>query len=281
MALIEMNFFSNSLKRTVTVNVVIPTDKRTFLGEKPREKEYPVLYLLHGIFGNYTDWVCGTTLMKLADAYDLCVVTPSGDNKFYCDSTKSGDMYGTFIAEELPQIIEATFPVSKKREDTFLAGLSMGGFGACVNGLRHPEKFGYLGLFSAGINKEGILNSTNDPGQIFCTRKMYETMFDLDDIKEYDGSVNDPEFLAEDNVKKGLQLPKIWMACGTEDFLVKPNDKFAALLEKLGYDLTYLKWGGGHDWVFWEECINKFIPWLPLKKETAGISSGHVRQDEE
>ena len=275
MAAIEVNFYSNSLMRTATVNVIIPTDKRTDLGQLAAPEKFPVLYLLHGILGNYTDWISGTTVQSLADQYDLCVVMPSGDNKFYVDSSKTGDRYGKFISEELPDFIERTFPVYRDREHSFIAGLSMGGFGACVNGLKHPEKFSCIGLFSAALIKDNILKSRNQNVQDLLTRKNYETIFDLDDAKEFEGSVNDYDQLAE-NLKDAENKPLIWMACGTQDSLHKADAAFAKKLKKLGLEVTWSEWKGKHDWIFWQECIMKFIPWLPIEKGVAGKSSGNV-----
>ena len=276
MAVMEVNFYSNSLMRTATVNVVIPTDKRTNLGQLAAPAKFPVLYLLHGILGNYTDWISGTTVQSLADTYNLCVVMPSGDNKFYCDSQRSGDLYGTFVSEELPDFIERTFPVYSDRDHVFLAGLSMGGFGTIVNGLKHPEKFGCLGLFSAALIKNNILNSRNEDVQDLLTKRNYETMFDLDDARDFEGSVNDYDMLAEKAAASGEALPKIWMACGNDDSLYPANKAFAAKLKKLHYDVDWSHWKGRHDWVFWQECIVKFIPWLPLQESQAGVSSGNV-----
>ena len=276
MAQMEVNFYSNSLMRTATVNVIIPTDKRTNLGQLAAPAKFPVLYLLHGILGNYTDWISGTTVQSLADTYNLCVVMPSGDNKFYVDSTKTGDLYGTFISEELPDFIERTFPVYTDREHTFLAGLSMGGFGTVVNGLKHPEKFGYLGMFSAALIKNNIINSRNTNVQDLLTKKNYETMLDLKNAKDYEGSVNDYEALAEKLASSGDAKPKVWIACGTEDSLYPANEVFAKKLKELGYSVKWSKWKGKHDWIFWQECIVKFIPWLPLGQGEAGKSSGNV-----
>lgn len=276
MAVMEVNFYSNSLMRTATVNVIIPTDKRTNLGQLAAPAKFPVLYLLHGILGNHTDWISGTTVQSLADTYNLCVVMPCGDNKFYVDSTKTGDLYGTFISEELPDFIERTFPVYTDREHTYLAGLSMGGFGAAVNGLKHPEKFGYLGLFSAALIKNNIINSRNTNVQDLLTKKNYETMFDLRNAKDYEGSVNDYDALAEKLAASGAEKPQIWMACGTEDSLYGADEAFAKKLKELGYKVRWSKWKGAHNWVFWQECIVKFIPWLPLEQGEAGKSSGNV-----
>ena len=128
MALIQADFFSKSLMRTVTINVIIPTDKAVFPGmAKPEKKPLKTLYLLHGIFGNYTDWVTGTRLQSWAQDRGLCVVMPSGDNHFYVDNPESESYYGKFIGEDLVEFTRDTFQLSDKREDTFIGGLSMGG----------------------------------------------------------------------------------------------------------------------------------------------------------
>ena len=102
MALIQCNFISKSLMRTVPIQVVLPTDKLTFPGQPaPEEKPLKTLYLLHGIFGNYTDWVSGTRIQSWAEERNLAVVMPSGDNQFYVDNPRSNALYGAFIGREL------------------------------------------------------------------------------------------------------------------------------------------------------------------------------------
>ena len=147
MALIQCNFFSKALMRTVPIQVVLPTDK--FVGPQGIQPEGPfkTLYLLHGIMGNYTDWVSGTRVQSWAQDRNLAVVMPSGDNSFYVDNPKSSANYGTFIGKELVDFTRRTFPLSRKREDTFIGGLSMGGFGSIVNGLQNPETFGAVCAF--------------------------------------------------------------------------------------------------------------------------------------
>ena len=161
MAIIQCNFFSKSLMRTVPIQVVLPTDKFTF-GPSAAAEEKPLktLYLLHGIFGNYTDWVSGTRLQAWAQDRDLCVVMPSGDNSFYVDNRKTSALYGSFISKDLVDFTRRSFPLSRKREDTFIGGLSMGGFGAIVNGLQNPDTFGYVvGLSSALILNQETVNT--------------------------------------------------------------------------------------------------------------------------
>ena len=149
MALIQVNFVSKSLMRTVPIQVILPVDKFS-LSDKPlrEEKPFKTLYLLHGIFGNYTDWVTNTRIQKWAEKKNLAVVMPSGDNAFYVDDPAGGNLYGQFIGQELVDITRRMFPLSRKREDTFIGGLSMGGFGAMRNGLKYHETFGCVISFS-------------------------------------------------------------------------------------------------------------------------------------
>ena len=138
MALVKVDFFSESLMRTVSIQALIPVDKKEIEKEITNEKNtYKTLNLLHGIFGNHTDWVCGTRIQRWAQDHDLAVIMPSGENKFYVDNEKSHEYYSRFIGEELVEVTRQLFPLSLKREDTFIAGLSMGGYGAIINGLKY------------------------------------------------------------------------------------------------------------------------------------------------
>lgn len=277
MALIQCNFNSKSLMRTVPLQVVLPTDKIVFPGQpEPEEKPFKTLYLLHGIFGNYTDWVSGTRIQAWAQNRDLCVVMPSGDNSFYVDNRKTSALYGSFIAKDLIEFTRRSFPLSRKREDTFIGGLSMGGFGAIVNGLQHPETFGrVVGLSAALVLNEQNLNAEYTDF-LMTNRGYYESVFgDLDKVL---GGENDYTALAERGAGRE-DKPRFYLACGTEDGLIGPNHTFRDKLIELGYDVTWEEGPGGHDWTFWDEYILKALEWLPLGDVTQGISSGHVSED--
>lgn len=278
MALMNVSFYSPALRRTVPLTVVLPTDKQ-LPGQKGYQKAapYKTLYLLHGVFGSCLDWLSGTRVRALAQNANLCVVMPSGDNKFYADSRLSGDKYATYIAEDLVRFVEASFPVSKKREDRFIAGLSMGGCGAVVNGLRHPETFGAICGMSSAFIKGNILNSVEEPGHGLFTSTEYRTMFGLDDVKDFEGGKDDYDMLARRTAKR-KQKPEIYLCCGTEDQLLPVNHEFRDLLGELGYSVTYEEWGGDHNWKFWDEAIEKVINWLPLGKAEKGVSSENVQK---
>lgn len=277
MALIRVDYFSPALMRTVTVNAILPTDKMLFGGAGPQQpKKYKTLYLLHGIFGNYTDWVTGTRIQAWAQDKDLVVIMPSGENKFYVDNPKAGDMFGKFIGEELVEFTRRTFPLSDKREDTFIGGLSMGGYGAMRNGLKYHDTFGAICAFSSAFILEGVYASEyQEGGWTMNNRYYYESIFG--DIDKLPGSDMDYNALAKAVAEKGTNIPKIYMACGTEDFLIEANNKFSEYLTELGIEHTYETAPGIHNWVFWDTFIAKALEWLPLDDAEAGISSGNVK----
>ena len=276
MALIQADFFSKSLMRTVTINVIIPTDKMVFPGMPvPEKKPLPTLYLLHGIFGNYTDWVTGTRLQAWAQDKGLCVVMPSGDNHFYVDNPETEQYYGKFIGEDLVQFTRDTFNLSDKREDTFIGGLSMGGYGAIVNGLNYADTFSHIAMLSAGMILERVLASTDDDPMPTHRRGFYKGVFG--DLDKLPGSDKDYKALILKLKAEGKEIPKIYMCCGTEDFLYEKNCDYRDFLREQGVDLTWEEGPGVHNWVFWDEYIRHVLDWLPLGEAVQGVSSGNVR----
>ena len=277
MALIQADFFSPSLMRTVTIHVILPTDKMVFPGMPvPEKKPLKTLYLLHGIFGNYTDWVTGTRLQAWAQDKGLCVVMPSGENRFYVDNPESENYYGKFIGEDLVNFTRDTFRLSDKREDTFIGGLSMGGYGAIVNGLKYSETFGRVVMLSAGMILERVLASKPDDPMPTHRRGFYQSVFgDLDQLR---GSDKDYKALVLKLKKEGKPIPEIYMCCGTEDFLYEPNCDYRDFLIGEGVSVTWEEGPGIHNWTFWDTYIKKALDWLPLGEEVKGIGSGNVRK---
>lgn len=270
-----MNLFSQTLMRTVPVNVILPADKMVFPGTPAREdKPYKTLYLLHGVFGNYTDWVSGTRIQRFAEENDLVVVMPSGDNAFYVDQPKGNNFYGEFIGRELVELTRKMFHLSAKREDTFIGGLSMGGYGALRNGLKYHETFGKIISLSGALLIDEMPKRTND-GPIFIHNRDYaESCFgDLDQLLTSDMN---PKYLIETLKKQGVELPNIYMACGDQDFLLDANKEFVSFLEDNNIEVTFEIGPGDHEWDFWDTYIKKSIEWLPTEKSQEGIGSGNI-----
>ena len=275
MAIIEVNFISKCLMRTVTFNAIIPVDKFGPQAENAEQKPLKTLYLLHGIFGNYTDWVNGTRIQAWAEANDLAVIMPSGENRFYLDDEKSGELYGEFIGKELVEFTRKLFPLSDKREDTFIAGLSMGGYGAIRNGLKYAENFGCVIGLSAALVHDTWKDADNSAPIFTFRRSYYEAIFgEYDKVK---GSDKDPKALLLKLKEEGRPVPKMYLCCGTEDGLVTANRDFRDFLNENDVDLTYVEGPGKHDWVFWDTYIKKVLDWLPLNRTGAGINSGNVK----
>ncbi|MEG1426135.1 MAG: alpha/beta hydrolase family protein [Oscillospiraceae bacterium] len=276
MALAKMNFFSKALMRTVSIQAIIPTDKMSFGTETLSVPEkFKTLYLLHGIFGNDTDWVTGTRIQSWAQDKNLVVIMPSGENKFYVDNPKSGDNFGTFIGKELVDFTRKTFPLSAEREDTFIGGLSMGGYGALCNGLKYSETFGGIVALSSGLILDAVMNSEYEEEWSTHNRYYYESIFgSIDQIK---GSDKDYFALIKKLIDEKRKIPDIYMACGTEDFLYHENVEYHEFLRALKVKHTFEKGPGIHDWIFWDTYIKKALEWLPLDETSKGISSGNVR----
>lgn len=274
MALVKVDFFSQSLMRTVTINAIVPVDKMKLPHQKVREKKpYKTLYLLHGIFGNYTDWVTGTRIKRWAEDQDLVVIMPSGENKFYVDNENSQEFYSKFIGEELVKVTRDMFPLSLKREDTFIAGLSMGGYGAITNGLKYYQTFGYIAGLSSALLIDSIVKATDGDDVPYMHKRSYlETVFG--DLDKLCGSDKDYRYLLEQLDKK--DVPHMYIACGVDDPLITENRNFRDFLIEHDIDVTYEEGPGAHEWDFWDRYIYKVLQWLPLEDKEIGISSGNV-----
>ena len=268
MALIQMNYVSNALLRTVPVQVILPVDKLSPDGKLPAPKKYKTLYLLNGMLGNYTDWVSGTRIQRWAEERDLAVVMPSGDNSFYVDRPADNNNYGDFIGRELVEITRRMFPLSDRKEDTFIGGLSMGGFGAVRNGLKYHDTFGaVIGLSSA-------MHVFEDREGAEARRPFAEALFG--DMALAAASDKNPRVLVEALAGR-KDLPKMYLACGTEDDLLPASRLYRGLLTEAGFDVTYFEGPGGHNWDFWDDQIKRVLEWLPLDGISQGRNSGNVK----
>lgn len=269
MALIQVNYISKSLMRTVPLNVILPVDKidyESFDYAGSRDRKFKTLYLLHGVFGNYTDWVSGTRIQRWAEEHNLAVVMPSGDNAFYVNSPVTKSRYGDFIGKELVAVTRMMFPLSDKREDTFIAGLSMGGYGAIVNGLNNSETFGCIAGLSAAVH----LFDKDVP-------KLGLEDYVLGDNDEAAKTNANPVVAADEMIKEKRPVPEMYMCCGTDDGLYGSNVKLRDYLKNLGVKVTWDEYKAGHEWDFWDNEIKKVIEWLPLDDAQMSINSGNVK----
>lgn len=235
------------------------------------------MYLLHGVLGNHTDWLTGTGIMRWAEERDLAVVMPSGENAFYVDHPWDDDMYGKFIGEELIQFTRKTFPLSHKREDTYIGGLSMGGYGALINGLKYNHIFSHVISLSGAFRvNERILEPVENPMFFIDTKEYLHKCFG-DDLESAIKKDINPEVRIQDMIKDNEPFPRIYMACGDKDDLLIENQLLSDFMTEKGvkHDFTIVP-GYGHEWDLWHDQIKEALDWLPLEGKNAGQNSGNV-----
>ncbi len=276
MAVLEVNFVSEALMRTVPMYVILPADKLPLPGEsRPEVKPFKTLYLLHGVIGNYTDWLYGTRIQRWAEEKNLAVVMPSGDNSGYLDQAASNNYYGEFVGKELVDITRRMFRLSDRREDTFIGGLSMGGAGALRCGLKYADTFGCIAALSSAFACEHFDRLT-ESGMYFTQKRSYAQAIYGEDLEAAAKSDINPRVLVENMQKNGDKFPEIYMACGLQDGLLEDNRRFVEFLKARSIEVTYDEEAGSHEWDFWDRQIKKVIDWLPLDEARAGRSSGNV-----
>jgi len=249
-----MTFASTSLKRHVSANVIIPADM--CLGPQPNlDEKFKTLYLLHGYTGDYTDWMTKSMVLETAQQCGIAVVMPSGENAFYVDIEHSGRLYSTFLAHDLVNFTRKMFPLSDRREDTLIGGLSMGGYGALYNGMKHNSVFGHILALSSALVVESAVDSTDVPNAIGANRGYYMDVFgDLSKVLESDKNI---EVLAKQVLDSGAALPKLYMACGYNDMLAHSNRKLSKKLGEMGFAHTYEEGAGTHEWPFWSDFLKR------------------------
>ncbi len=262
MALIQFTYVSQALLRSVTVQVILPADKLTPKGEYTPRKKYKTLYLLHGLWGSQVDWVSGTRIQRWAEERDLAVVMPAGENSFYVDRPGFQQNHGTFVAQELVEMTRRMFPLSEKREDTFIGGLSMGGYGALRNGLKHPETFGAIICLSGALHL--FEREPREFHNVFGRDRDAASQMDLN-----------PKVLLD--CWKVQPKPAVYLACGTEDALFSATEVYHKYLTDAGFQVNYTADPGGHEWDYWDRHIKLALDWLPLDEYTGGLNSGNIK----
>ena len=262
MATFQIDFYSNALKRIAPMTVILPIEKPDLPGIelKDRADSFKTIYLLHGFSGSNNDWLNGSRIEFLARIYGVAVVMPAGENSFYLDDKILNCYYERLVCEEVIEFTRKVFPLSDKREDTTIAGLSMGGYGALRNGLKHSETFGNIFAFSSALLIDKLNDMKEDDPNPMAPYSYYCHVFG--DLSKAVGSDIDPKALAKGLVDSKKELPKIFMACGSEDFLIEPNRDFDKYLSSIGYEHEYRESPGVHNWAFWDSYIEKAMEWL-------------------
>jgi putative tributyrin esterase len=259
MALIHCNFKSEVLGLHTSMYVILPqiSKEGTSPDNHTLDTKHPTLYLLHGLSDPESAWIRKTSIERYVAPLGLAVVMPTVHRSFYTDMA-NGHRYWTFISEELPAIARELFPLSDRREDNFVAGLSMGGYGAFKLALSHPDRF------MAAASLSGALDI---PSRIKIAEPSMQTEFRniFGDFDRVAGSDNDLLHLLGKVAGSDGPKPMMYQYCGTEDFLYEGNLNFLNKAKSLPIDITYEEEPGDHQWFYWDKKIQTVLNWLPLK----------------
>lgn len=237
MALIEVSTFSPSLDLNVDFNVIIPNDLKK--GEKIN-----VLFLLHGYQGYHKDWTRSSNIERYASKYRIAVVMPGVNNSYY-NNMAHGFNYFDYINNDLPKLIEGMFNLTLSRENTYIAGLSMGGYGALKSAFTYPNRFRGVASLSGAVNIESIIETNKAP----VRKKLMEGSFGLERKAEDD--INLFKLTSNENVKS----LDIFITCGTDDFLYEDNLAFEKHLKDKKIDAKFIFDDGNHNWDYWDRNI--------------------------
>jgi len=269
MSLVTFEFMSRCLLRRVGANAIIPFETGNL-------NPFKTLYLLHGLTDNKDGWLLNTRIYQWAKEKKLAVIMPSGENMFYVDNEATMDKHGEFVGRELVEASRTLFRLSDKREDTFIAGLSMGGYGAIRNGLKYHETFGYLAGMSSALIMDNLLDPEWEKG-----RGEFHERTAFGDLTKLKGSDKDPKAIIKSMKEKAFGFPNIYLSCGTEDRLIAPNRELHKCLLDNGVKHNYVEAPGAHDWDFWNTEIKRVLDWLPLANDQKPVPDWRLYSPEQ
>ncbi len=265
MALVNFNFFSYALGHRSNMRLLLPQPAVENWWEtrgRPAVK-FPVIYLLHGFSNDETEWTRFSSLERYLEHYNLAVVMPSVQRSLYVDIGNI-HRYWTFLSEELPALARSYFPISDRPQDTFVAGLSMGGYGAFKLALSYPDRFAAAASFSGALNFAQVSRET---------WWQEEVRLHFGEHASLEGGPHDLFYLARQVASSDGPKPRLYMCSGTEDFVYQGNQAFKRLAESLGMDLTYEEGPGIHDYGYVDPMIPRMLAWLPLPPSETNIQN--------
>lgn len=263
----RMEFHAESIMQHANFAYCLPYDTAVEEVKEPKYYDRPTkaMILLHGLTGTDTDWLYGGVAQQMAIQYNLAVFMPTVGNWFYLDHGYDGGNYCTYIGEELPDFINKVFGFCGSREDTLIGGLSMGGYGSIHTALAYPERFSScIALSSAlvvkaaakrfGYGIDASEKSEQHVDDLLPEQMALDIFGDPSVLLE---SEKNPEVQYRKLKEEGKDIPKFYLAIGTDDDLLDANRDFVSFLEKEGADYIYEEGPGKHDWYFWNEYLDR------------------------
>lgn len=262
MALIRMDHVPETIQLNLPLNILLPSPGK-MAGIPVAQRK--VLYLLHGLGDDASGWQRFTSIETYANEYGMVVVIPSAGRSFYSD-LPSGQRYFTYLVEELPRYLGEVFGLKPRREDTFIAGNSMGGYGAMKAALLRPDQFSAAASFSGVLSLDFLQYFPDDP-------RIPEFTWMFGDLSKLSGSQHDPltwlKKAANLVESQGANaLPKLHISCGRQEDVYPLTGIFYAACQAMGIPVEYHEEDARHDWFFWDREIKRFLDVIFGKTET-------------
>ncbi|MDQ6787467.1 MAG: esterase family protein [Acidobacteriota bacterium] len=248
-----VNFFSRLNNRELPYCAILPANYE----DRPDEK-FPVLYLLHGLFGRFDNWLTNTDLIEYAGQFSFIIICAEGGDSWYTDSTEiKNHLFESYIIEELIPEVENKFKVRGERNSRAIAGLSMGGYGAFKLAFRRPDLFSLAASMSGAFHAAAIFENQNSVEW----NELKPSILNV--FGKEEGKIrqaNDLFHLANNFPAENIHLlPYFYLDCGSEDSFLPLNIKFAELLQKRKMTFEFHEPCGGHDWEYWNRQLPSIL----------------------
>ena len=248
----DHRFHSPALQREMPYRVLLPA------GYETSSRRYPVLYLLHGLDGRYTDWTERTKLAQHLSGLDLIVVTPEGANSWYVNwHDGAAERWEDYLVVDLVAEIDARFRTDARREARFIAGLSMGGYGALRVALKHPRRYSFAASLSGAFN----ITRLESFGWRQSLRAEFARAFGPAGSERR--AADDLFSLAQSATPDGL--PSLYIDCGASDTFLAANRELVAILQQSRIPYEYRETQGAHTWAYWDRQVVPLLASLPLR----------------
>ncbi len=256
MAFITADIKVPGFEQTIPTSLYFPTDLPASVGNQVKG----VITLLHGYSNGGADWMMMTSAPRYAADNGYILVAPSFGNSFYLDMA-FGEQWYTLLTEGLPAELDKIFRLPREREKNYIAGLSMGGYGAMRVGLSHPERYTAIGSFSGCLDLNSLLAGMVE---MPVSRAQAIALVGEDMALPKEADVFSLAQAVADLPAE--QQPRIFCTCGEQDEggtqIRSQNMAFAGAAGLLPLDFTYKEWPGVHEFSFWDRSLAEFMSFI-------------------
>ena len=283
MAYMTFDYRSAAQVKYTSIRAYLPDAKVSGLDAEPLK----TVYFLSGFATNGMEVATYLRIRRESELKNLAIIIVDGENKFYLDHPERRQNYSTFVGKEIVEVTRRMFPLSTRREDTYIAGISMGGYGALYNGLKYRDTFSRIAAFSPAVDAFRTLEEATADFTIpqledifgrkdeylaseWNLKKYYQDT--IREIRSADIPSKPDDGQAHARCAQGEKaenLPDIFICCGEQDRAVHPQGKeFAQYIKSLGYNCEYRGGDGDHEIDYWEKLLDPAFSFL------AGIPEG-------